>query len=213
VQLQAQARFVALGERLGLAPGASEPLLQELVARYGERHRRYHTLAHVLDCLERLDDARAEPADPESVELALWFHDVVYDPKADDNETRSAVIARERLAAAGVAAPICGRVIELVLSTADPASASPGDAALVCDIDDSILGRPAAEYDAYRRAVREELAFVPDDRFAAGRGRFLEGWLARPRLFHTDTFRDRYEAAARDNMARELAELRAGKGV
>jgi predicted metal-dependent HD superfamily phosphohydrolase len=198
-------RFLELGERLQLPAAATASLAGELVARYREPHRRYHTLTHVFDCLDLAAGVRDELEDPDVVDLALWFHDAVYDPRAFDSEVKSAVIARERLSALGLTAVRCGRVTDLVLITALPASAPPGDPAFLCDIDFSILGRDWPEYDAYRRAIREEFAFVPDDLFTVRRGQLLGEWLARPRLFHTDTFRARYEEAARKNLERELA--------
>ena len=205
----AHRRLYALGDRLALPADGLASLASELVARYGEKHRRYHTLDHVLDCLDRLEEVRPQLVDPDAVELALWFHDVVYDPQRDDNETRSAVIARERLSAMELSAERCALVIELVLVTARPASAPPGDAAHLCDIDFSILGRDWPRYDAYRLGVRDEFGFVPDALFRAGRGKLLSDWLGRPSIFHTDAFRARYEATARQNLERELAELTA----
>src|SRR5690606_4689790 len=74
----------------------------ELVARYGERRRHYHTLEHVAGCLAGLDAYRVLAERSEEVELALWFHDAVYVPWKSDNEERSAELAERWLEAMGV---------------------------------------------------------------------------------------------------------------
>ena len=71
---------------------------EELVGRYAEPHRRYHTLAHLEAVLDLVDEFAGEADDPDLVRLAAWFHDAVYDPQRDDNEERSAVLAERMLA-------------------------------------------------------------------------------------------------------------------
>src|SRR5438128_12245744 len=84
------------------AQGSPEPVWADLSKRYTERHRAYHTLRHIEQCLVEFDEVRREAVDPIAVELALWYHDAVYDPHARDNEERSAVLAESVAAAAGL---------------------------------------------------------------------------------------------------------------
>ena len=63
---------------------------QQLATHYSEHHRHYHTLDHIAACLGWLDHYRHLAEDPLCLELALWAHDVIYDPRAADNEARSA---------------------------------------------------------------------------------------------------------------------------
>jgi predicted metal-dependent HD superfamily phosphohydrolase len=197
----------------------------ELVARYAEPHRRYHTADHlraVLDLVDELiapaagpsaaDTAAAADADPnaDAVRLAAWFHDAVYDPARADNEERSARLAERMLADTDLAAATVGEVARLVrlTETHDPA---PGDrhGEVLCDADLAVLAGDPAAYAAYAAAVREEYAFVPDDAFARGRADVLRGLLARPAIFRTVSGHDRFEAAARHNIETELTLLRA----
>lgn len=187
-----------------------------LAAAYGEGRRAYHTVAHVAEVLRHLAWARARlgPAaldDEASVVVAVLFHDAVYDARAKDNEARSAALAREALAAAPIADP--ARVTELILATARHGAIDPGadrDLALFLDCDMAILGAAEAPYDAYERGVAYEYAEAyPPAAFREGRAAFLEALAARPRLFATALFHDAYDAAARANLRRAIAALRA----
>jgi predicted metal-dependent HD superfamily phosphohydrolase len=181
---------------------ASASLLARLMHAYSEPHRRYHTLRHLEDCLQKLDKARSLAGRPAEVELALWSHDAIYDVRRDDNEARSAQWAREAIG--GEAGE---RVHDLVLATRHAASPTGGDAALVVDVDLSILGAPARIFDDYERQIREEYAWVPAGLFRRRRRAILDGILARPFIFSTLHFRERLEVTARDNLARSIAAL------
>jgi predicted metal-dependent HD superfamily phosphohydrolase len=176
---------------LGLPPEEVEALL----GAWAEPHRHYHTLAHLESCLRHLDAARHLCTDPRAVELAVWFHDAVYEPLADDNEARSAAWA-ERVAGPTVAA--------MVLATKDHV-ARDADAQVLLDVDLAILGRPRAEFLAYERGVRAEYAAVPDEIYAVARREVLQHFLDRRRIFGTDMFFMTYEAAARENLRRAIA--------
>lgn len=181
----------------------------QLKAAYAEPHRRYHTIAHIDDCLAKLAlVADLTTAERRTLELAIWWHDAVYDPARTDNEAASAALARRDLPRLGADAATVGDVARLILLTAGHAVAA-GDrlGALMVSIDLSILGEPPALYDAYAAAIREEYAHVPDDAFRAGRRRVLQGFLAAPAIFPDPAFAARYEAPARANLAREIVAL------
>lgn len=197
-------RWRGLVARLSARGADSGRLLPEgarLVTAWSEPARAYHTLAHLEACLDELP---VPAADPDAVELALWWHDAVYDPTAADNEAKSAAWAERTLTEAGV--PELGsRVARLVLATAGHDDAE-GDAAWVLDIDLAVLGRDPSAYDRFEEQVRQEYAWVPEPMFRQGRSRILAGFLARPRIYHTDRFAAR-EGQARTNLTRALARL------
>nr|WP_241562368.1 metal-dependent phosphohydrolase [Streptomyces hoynatensis] len=192
------ARFHAL-------PGQTGPaglrLGQELLARWSEPHRHYHTVAHLADVLARLDELAGYAAEPVAVELAAWFHDAVYDPYSPDNEERSARLAEERLGTG----PRAREVARLVRLTAghDP---EPGDVngAALCDADLAVLAGSPEEYAGYAAAVRREYGFVPDGDFRAGRAEVLRQLLALPELFRTPYGAEHWAPTARFNLRGEL---------
>lgn len=183
-----------------------ESLFRELAARHSEAHRHYHTLAHVRECLKWLDWSAKLARHSAEVELALFFHDAIYDPRANDNEEQSAKLARERLAEAGLPAPVLDRIEAHILATSRH-EADDADGRLVVDIDLAILGASRARFDEFERAIREEYRHVPIEHFRAGRRAVLERFLERPSIYRLPAFRDELEARARANLERRLAEL------
>lgn len=196
-------RWQALWKELGAAPPPGS--FDQLVAAYSEPQRHYHGGAHILACLAHLDRWKALCAQPALAELALWTHDLIYDTRRQDNEAASAALTAGWLRQAGLeqhAVPVS----EMVLATTHQAPAT-GDAALVVDIDLSILATPPAVYDAYCAAIREEFAWVPETLFRQGRARLLANLLQMPRLYQREELAAFWEEPARSNLERELAQL------
>jgi predicted metal-dependent HD superfamily phosphohydrolase len=190
---------------IGATTLAAERVLADIVARHGETHRRYHGQSHLVALFDLLDLHAPHIMPGSAPRLAVWWHDLVYDPRAQDNEAKSADIARDRLDALGAKPDVVEETHRLILMTRnhwDGGSAGDGDYFLDADI--AILGAPDETYDAYAAAVRQEYSFVPDDAFRAGRSKFLESVLARPRLFRTEAFESAYAPQARANIRREL---------
>ncbi|MFJ3900117.1 hypothetical protein [Streptomyces sp. NPDC090025] len=187
------------------------PYGRNLLARWAEPQRRYHTVDHlraVLDRIDELTDQGDEGGELELVRLAAWFHDAVYRPDRSENEERSAHLAELALTEAGLTPHEVAEVARLVRLTIthDPA---PGDlnGETLCDADLAVLAGSPDTYRGYTRAVREEYAFVPDDAFRTGRTAVLTHLLALPRLFRTPYGAAAWEERARENLERELTEL------
>jgi predicted metal-dependent HD superfamily phosphohydrolase len=180
-------------------------LYERLITRYSEPHRRYHTVRHLDECFEKLGEIRALAEHPAEVDVALWFHDAIYDPSRDDNEARSAEWARSSVAAAGVPAVVAGKIGDLVLATRHVALPRSIDAKVVVDVDLSILGAGRARFDEYEAQIREEYGFVPEPDYRRSRAAILERFLSRPTIFSTKAFIERYEQQARANLERALA--------
>jgi predicted metal-dependent HD superfamily phosphohydrolase len=177
------------------------------VAAYTEPTRAYHTAEHLRDCLEQFDLTRNSALQADEVEAAIWFHDAVYRPGSGDNEELSAELARSSLAQAGVPPEVTSRIAGLVLATRHLGPATEPDAALLCDIDLSILGRAPGVFDEFERRIRREYFWVPEALYRTARAEILDGFLRRPTIYQTRYFRDRYEAQARTNLDRILKEL------
>lgn len=191
-----------------MKPEFPEELTRRVMARYAEPHRHYHTWSHVLACFEaRAVITRAEL--PE-VDLAILFHDAIYDPLAHDNEEKSAELMVEEGRRALLDDALLQRAVPLVLATKHGAVvATSEEACIVVDADLSILGAAPDVFDAYERAVREEYAMIDDATFAAGRARVLRGFLERGTLYETKAARDAWESSARRNLERSLAVIEA----
>jgi predicted metal-dependent HD superfamily phosphohydrolase len=184
------------------ARGDGAVLRDRLLAGYGEAHRRYHSTQHLGECLAAFEPAAKLAEHAAEVELALWFHDAIYELRASDNEERSADWAREALAEAGVPADAAARVHALVMATRHQAAPQGADAQLLVDIDLAILGAETERFAEYETQIRAEYAFVPGWLFRRKRRAVLRSFLERPRIYATARFHDALEARARDNLAR-----------
>lgn len=190
-------------------PQADLALLQTLLARYSEPHRAYHTLQHLGACFRHFDAVRHTAAHPQEIELALWFHDAIYEIPAVGNESQSADWARDVLRSEGASNEVAARVHALVMATCHNTLPQTPDQEILLDVDLAILGAQAALFDAYEAQIRAEYASVPEDAFKSRRLRILKQFLARGEIFHTANFSARYEAQARANLRHSIAALRA----
>lgn len=185
----------------GLGVNDADPALQdELLARYDEPQRAYHTRQHLAECLQHVDRERPHAEHPGEVALALWFHDAIYDLDRHDNEARSADWARQALGDAGVAPQVAERVHALVMATRHDAVPHGHDAQLLVDIDLAILGASADRFAEYERQIRVEYAHIPPEVFEPRRREILGRFLARGPLYQTPSMRNLLEASARRNL-------------
>ncbi|WP_326581868.1 hypothetical protein OG889_24325 [Streptomyces sp. NBC_00481] len=197
-----------LSARDGACDPPPSPYADNLIERWSEPQRKYHTLDHLTAVLDRVEVLEDHAADPDLVRLAAWFHDAVYLPERSTNEERSARLAERALREAGVAEEKVAEVVRLVLLTVthDPAGDDPNGQVL-CDADLAILASAPDAYAAYAAAVRAEYGFVPDEAFRAGRAAVLRQLLDLPRLFRTPYGQREWEGRARENLRAELAGL------
>lgn len=199
-------------QHLGLV--APDALLPQLLTAYGEPQRHYHTLQHLRECLAAFELSPGDAVHPGEVELALWFHDAVYDVKAHDNELRSAEWARLALQQAGATAQQMARVHGLIMATCHGAAVpevltgqDAQDAQLLVDIDLAILGAAPARFAEYDAQVRAEYSWVPAAIYRSKRKAVLQGFLQREAIYRTPAFHSRLEAQARHNLAAAIHQL------
>jgi predicted metal-dependent HD superfamily phosphohydrolase len=200
-------RWLRLWEAAG-ACGDGRRWYDRLTNAYAEDHRHYHNQWHIAECLGELDAALHLVRGPAAVELALWFHDAVYDTRASDNEDRSAALAKECLDEAGVSGSISNAVVEFVMATKSHESHGNADGAVMIDIDLSILGQTEERFLEYEAQIRKEYAWVPGIIFGPKRAGILEGFLRRERIYTTDWFYNKYEEKTRRNLEGAVRQLR-----
>ncbi|WP_405760472.1 hypothetical protein OG234_19425 [Streptomyces sp. NBC_01420] len=194
-----------LAARAGAEGPDPLPYADNLLGRWAEPQRKYHTTAHLAAVLDRIDTLAGHAANADAVRLAAWFHDAVYRPDRSENEERSAVLAERALPEAGVSEAVTGEVARLVRLTVthDPA-AGDTNGEVLCDADLAILAAPPKEYAEYAAQVREEYGFVPEEAFREGRAAVLRQLLGLPRLFRTPYGTAEWEPKARQNLLTEL---------
>lgn len=191
----------------------SEEALGQFIRSYSEPHRHYHTLQHIDECMGTCWNRRLinEAEDPVAVELALLFHDIIYDPKGKTNETQSVEIMRCILADTGaLARDSYDRASACIMATVHDGLPYTQEAKIVVDCDLWILSADEPRFDQYERQVRREYGWVPIHTFLLARMSVLEAFAARPHIYSTSIGRSLFEERARENIARSLERLSRG---
>lgn len=187
-----------------------EEVISDLLVRYSEPHRYYHTQEHLRACFEVLD-AFFPREDYHGMtwglEMALWFHDAVYDSTAKDNEEKSAELAKSALVSMGATPAFQQSVADLILATKHTAPARSIEEMLLLDVDTHVLGASEETYQQYEDNIRREYSWVPMDIYREKRTEILQMFLDRPFIFMTGAMHDAYDAQARKNLTRAIKAL------
>jgi predicted metal-dependent HD superfamily phosphohydrolase len=198
--------MTALGAETTLATAVRD----KIFTHYSEPHRHYHGLGH-LGALFGLLAQHAPQAVGSAARLAVWWHDVIYDPMSAENEVKSADMARADLINLGADPTLVLRVVDIIVATKNHFTApSFGNDDAFMDADIAILGAPTPLYHRYVEQVRAEYSVVPPALFNAGRVKFLKYAVSKTPLFKTTLFETIYGDQARANMVREINQLEAG---
>ncbi|MBE9124886.1 MULTISPECIES: hypothetical protein [unclassified Coleofasciculus] len=183
----------------------SRQVFQDLVTAYSSADRFYHTLGHIQQVLEKLEPMRSLALEFPIIQLAAWFHDVIYHPKSNDNEEKSADYAEVSLNSLNLPKSTINRIKTLILSTkTHQASPDDIDCQIILDADLAILGASEVDYRAYAQAIRQEYAWVSDERYRVQRKQVLQNLLQRERIYFTELLFLKLEEKARWNIQGEI---------
>ncbi|MBH0065839.1 hypothetical protein [Psychrobacter sp. SZ93C1] len=195
-----------------ITPDNAQVLWQDIAVRYSEDQRAYHTLQHIQQLFGQFKQIKHHLNEPDIIALAMYYHDVIYEPTRSDNELKSAEFAVEVLRPY-LNVEQCQHIYALIMMTAShevnvlAEHDRYSDAAYLLDMDLSILGASWSAYEKYVKAVRQEYIHVSMADYCVGRTEVLKGLLAHPKLYLTDHYYDQLEAQARDNIKREINSL------
>lgn len=181
--------------------------LHEITEAYSSPKRHYHNLQHIEALLKMCNQYASRLDNKVAVDLAIFYHDIIYRASSNDNEAQSAVLAGERLQELGVPGNIIRDVklfIEATKHHQVGEAANRHDLAYFLDFDMSILAAPADEYMEYTRNIRKEYRLYPDILYYPGRKKFIRSTLDNEYIFHSNEFRTSMEARARGNLEKEL---------
>ncbi len=177
---------------------------EQLQTAYSEKHRHYHTSAHISFCLALFGEYGSVALSPAEVELAIWFHDSIYNAMSNDNEVKSADWAARFLKENNCAGDRCNQVRSLIMATLHNTPAIDPDAQLLVDIDLAILGTDDDSYRSFEKNVRREYKWVPGPLFRRERRKILQSFLDRKTIYSTKPIREDYESRARSNIEETL---------
>ena len=180
----------------------SEPrkVFNKLIVAYSEKHRAYHTIQHLYECLVLVDSIRADLNDAHAVALVLWFHDVVYDPQAKDNELKSAELFEQYLAQ-DLSADDVQKIKQWILATQWHEATDELDLQFLLDIDLAILAASSERFAEYEQQIQKEYAWVDPDVYSIKRKQVLAHFYQAEPLYQTEYFQQNFEQRAIINLA------------
>ena len=189
-------------------PELGQKVFVDLVNTYSSVERSYHNLGHIHQVLETIEQSQSLSVDFVALQFAGWFHDIIYDSKAKDNEEKSAEYAEAILSSLKIPKSTIAHVKDLILSTkSHQALFTDIDSHILLDADLTILGSSQSDYRAYARAIRQEYSWRPDAEYIVGRKGVLKSFLQRDRIYLTHKTFVSLEEKARQNLQSEVAAL------
>ena len=192
-------------KQLSLDDDTTQKFHASLYDAYSEVQRHYHSIQHIVECLEHFHQIKTYLDDTISVELAIWFHDVIYNPKAHDNEQQSADYM-QRMLENVLGAEQIAKIYAWVLATKTHAPTADTDLAYLLDIDLAILASDPMRFAEYERQIRQEYAWVEPSLYVKKRQQVLRHFLETQPLYQTPFFQKRYERQAKQNLAQALGD-------
>lgn len=199
-----KARWEELTSGYGADPMLVVDYWQEIERQYSQPTRHYHNLEHLRFMLRQSEQVREQLAEPKVVQFSIFYHDIIYNARRQDNEEKSADLARVRLLKLGLPAEQIQRCAAQILATKGHQTAADPDTNLLLDIDLAILGADLPAYQNYTRQIRAEYAMYPNFLYRNGRRKVLQHFLEMPQIYKTSYFRALFEEKARENLTWEL---------
>jgi len=177
---------------------------QIVIDRYNEPHRFYHNIKHLIHVLEQFDFAVEHIGVSQNtaaiIEMAIWYHDAVYNPDKNDNEFQSAELFAEHAQAMDINVNIINDVKRIILVTENHHLASSLDEEIMSDCDLSPLGFTKEGFDKSDKDIRKEYPNTP----AIERKKALEKFLKHNGIFKTTIFKKAYESQALENIKEKI---------
>ena len=189
-------------------PTLIEEIFSQLVTAYSSKERYYHNLLHIQQILNIINTLEPLTYNLPAIQMAAWFHDIVYDPKSPNNEEKSAEYASASLSKLEIPLTIINKVVKIILNTKNhQASPEDIDSHILLDADLSILGAKQSEYITYTQAIRQEYSWVTEAEYKLKRKRILQHFLQRDRIYLTHTAFEMLEIKAKTNIRNEILKL------
>ena len=202
-----RSNFFSIFQKYLIEESEINNLFEKIIKEYQSDDRFYHNSDHIYNFLNYLQQHKENIINWKVLNLAVWFHDVIYDPKEKDNEEKSAQYARIKLKELGIPEDVIIQVEKFIKATKTHEATDNNDLEFFLDGDLAILGSDEAQYKTYAQKIRREYLWVPDEQYKLGRKKVLEKFLQRKNIFFTQNACDQFEEKARQNLNREIEQL------
>ncbi len=164
----------------------------------------YHTWTHVCSLVSIYNNIIPKiTLSPEAI-LAIYYHDVIYDPTRTDNEKKSADFAVSEMKGAPQAS--LDKIRTIIEGTKGHNNPIDKDMAFFLDMDLVMLGVSYETFMDVGCRIRREYSFVDDATFEMGRVAFFKKMLSRKCIYHTYQFYKLFEKQAQSNMKKYIKE-------
>ncbi len=202
-----QLRWETLCNEINLT-NTSQSLFADLQKHYTETQRVYHNFSHIHTMLKICEQYISEIENYRVLQLAVWYHDIIYRATRKDNELKSAEYALEALSDSNLSSLESNQVKQLIISTkSHDILLDNFDNRLILDIDLAILASSREAYTHYTQAIRKEYKVYPNFLYKKGRKKVLQHFLERKQIYFTEEFQTKYEAGARENLTWEISTI------
>ena len=156
--------------------------------------------------LDNIHDFKLSKKDEYKLELAIWFHDIVYDSTRTDNEKLSANNFKSFGNIIGLKNKHIKEICNLILVTKHNDTVKTESEKIICDLDlrefTSIRSKLNSE------EVRKEFVHLSDEEFYKGRADFLRKMINKKYIYSTDLYRNSLEELAKHRITIELDIIR-----
>ena len=196
--------FTSLAEKYSNNTDLISNLWKEIETQHSQKNRYYHSLSHLENLYRELSVIKENITHWDTVLFSLFYHDIIYNVRKQDNEEQSATLAANRMEQLGVPAKIIEACKHQIIATKKHQFQKEADTNYFTDADLSILGAPEEQYSAYAKQVRKEYRVYPNLLYNPGRKKVLMHFLEMECIFKTPHFQRRYEAQAKENLSMEL---------
>ncbi len=192
-------------QSFGVEEITATQVFNQLVTAYSSPNRYYHNLQHIHHVLNTIQILQGYAQNLLAVQLAAWFHDIVYNPETNDNEEKSADYAEEIFRSLNIPVNTVNTVTRLILLSKNHQVAGDDlDGQVFIDADLAILAIQPDKYQEYAQAIRQEYAWMSEENYVIGRKKVLEQFLVRPQIYFTPLMLEFAEIPARVNLRNEL---------
>ncbi len=192
-----------------------------------DQNRHYHDAQHIRACLETLEDMVAHLTKTQSfpkelvnftaIEIAIWFHDFIYDTRTNNNEKLSSLAGKQFVLGLTGSLPLAEKVESLILFTKHNRPPITAEEEILSDIDLFILGDYNSVYRDYSKNIRKEYHWTPDFIYYSGRLKILEDIYNKQQIYYTSYIKQyhnyyddylSFEDNARKNILKEIESIK-----
>jgi predicted metal-dependent HD superfamily phosphohydrolase len=200
--------FIALLQKYTSEFSLIDLLWTQIEKNYSNEKRFYHTLIHLENLLEHLNDVKDQIEDWDVILFSLFYHDVIYDTSINDNEEKSAELAKNNLLLISFPEKELSKCLSQILATKGHSTSTDHDTNLFTDADLSILGQSWNVYADYYKKIRKEYSNYSDQQYSYGRKKVLDYFVEKDKIYKTNYFFEKFEVQARQNLLMELKTLK-----